>query len=267
MASTDSISAFDCVGDHHHPKSVARDANNYLRQPSPHHCQACDVRLAILAHELRSPLQVLSQAVERLTLGGEDEVPGWLESTVERQRRALARLSRLLDGVLEVCRLESGVQSLRCEVFDMSAFVREQLAVHDSVLSNGCGYVFDGPGSVLGSWDRLRVELALSNLLGNAVRYAGRAPIEISVSADPTWASISVRDHGPGIPLAEQQRIFEPFVRGRGGASVQGTGLGLWLVNTIARAHGGEVKLTSAPGEGATFALRLPRAQPEHFAL
>lgn len=261
MASTDSISAFDCVGEHH-PREVARDASNYLRQQSSHHCQACDVRLAILAHELRSPLQVLTHAVEHLA-GGDDSVPDWMEATVERQRRALARLTRLLDGVLEVCRLESGIHSLHCEVFDMSAFVREQLAVYDAVLRDNCGYVFDGPGSVLGSWDRLRLELALSNLLGNAMRYAGRTPIEISVSADPAWASISVRDHGPGIPIAEQQRIFEPFVRGRGGAGLPGAGLGLWLVNSIARAHGGEVKLTSNPGEGATFALRLPRAQPE----
>jgi signal transduction histidine kinase len=104
---------------------------------------------------------------------------------------------------------------------------------------------------------------AVLNLLANAAKYGGAArPIELSIGADPAAAWIGVRDHGPGIPPAEQARIFREFYRAPEAyrSGVEGTGLGLALVKRHIEALGGTVDVASAIGEGATFTIRLPRA-------
>ena len=104
---------------------------------------------------------------------------------------------------------------------------------------------------------------AVLNLLANAAKYGGAVhPIEIRVDADADSAWLDVRDHGPGIPPAEQARIFREFYRAPEAyrSGVEGTGLGLALVKRHIEALGGTVEVASTVGEGATFTIRLPRA-------
>jgi signal transduction histidine kinase len=111
--------------------------------------------------------------------------------------------------------------------------------------------------------DRDVVVGAVLNLLANAAKYGGAAhPIEVQVDADAGAAWIGVRDHGPGIPPAEQARIFREFYRAPEAyrSGVEGTGLGLALVKRHIEALGGTVEVASTVGEGATFTIRLPRA-------
>jgi signal transduction histidine kinase len=110
--------------------------------------------------------------------------------------------------------------------------------------------------------DRDVVVGAVLNLLANAAKYGGAQPIEVQVDADAAAAWIAVRDHGPGIPPAEQARIFREFYRAPEAyrSGVEGTGLGLALVKRHIEALGGTVEVASAVGEGATFTIRLPRA-------
>jgi signal transduction histidine kinase len=109
--------------------------------------------------------------------------------------------------------------------------------------------------------DRDVVVQALLNLLANAAKYGGKdQPIEVAAGIDAETGWISVRDHGPGIPAAEQARIFREFYRSPEAyrSGVEGTGLGLALVKRHVEALGGTVDVVSTPGEGATFTIRLP---------
>jgi len=115
--------------------------------------------------------------------------------------------------------------------------------------------------------DRDVVVQAVLNLLANAVKYGGGV-VDVEVGADATWAAIAVRDYGPGIPPAEQARIFREFYRAPEAyrAGVEGTGLGLALVKRHVEALGGTVSVSSTVGEGATFTIRLPRRGREDEA-
>jgi two-component system, OmpR family, sensor histidine kinase SenX3 len=113
------------------------------------------------------------------------------------------------------------------------------------------------------SCDRAQLVSAVTNLLDNAVKYSdGDEPVELVATTDDGFASISVRDHGIGIPKRDLERIFERFYRVDRARSrmTGGTGLGLSIVRHIAQAHGGEVTVESIEGAGSTFRLRLPLA-------
>jgi signal transduction histidine kinase len=100
----------------------------------------------------------------------------------------------------------------------------------------------------------------LVNLIGNAIKYAPRKPIEIEVSADELEARISVTDQGVGIPADQQALIFERFGRAPTKMKVSGLGLGLYVSKEIVLAHGGTIEVKSAEGHGSAFIVRLPRA-------
>jgi len=108
---------------------------------------------------------------------------------------------------------------------------------------------------------------ALRNLLDNAVRHGTNGKPWVGISAalasgEPPAIEITIADHGPGLPVNEQRHIFDPFFRGQRALDEQihGTGLGLNLVKSIVEAHGGSIRVNSAPGKGAVFIMRLPAA-------
>ena len=113
------------------------------------------------------------------------------------------------------------------------------------------------PVTVLG--DRLLLRRLVRNLVENARRYGGEGPISVSVIHASDRAVLEVSDHGPGVPEAERQRIFEPFYRVAGGKEMgRGSGLGLALVLDIARRHGGDAVCLAAEGGGSLFKVDLP---------
>jgi signal transduction histidine kinase len=119
----------------------------------------------------------------------------------------------------------------------------------------------DAGTPVYGTWDRLRVEQVVANLVTNATKYAPGSRVEVRVEGDAYSARLEVRDHGPGIPVAAQQRLFQPFERA-GGNDPGGLGLGLFIVRQIVEAHGGSVRLRSEPGQGTSFVVELPCQAP-----
>jgi signal transduction histidine kinase len=115
---------------------------------------------------------------------------------------------------------------------------------------------------VAGEWDRHRLEQVFINLLTNALKYGEGKPVEVRLSAKGDKAVLEVEDHGVGIAPEDQRRIFDRFERLEATRHVSGLGLGLYIVREIVRAHGGDITVRSAVGEGSTFVVTLPLQPP-----
>src|SRR6185369_13265349 len=121
---------------------------------------------------------------------------------------------------------------------------------------------FRSGGALRGTWDRVRLEQVISNLLTNALKYGPGKPIEIETAGEGDLACIRVRDYGIGIEPENQRRIFERFERAVSDRHYGGLGLGLWIVRQIVEALRGTIAVESEAGSGSTFTVHLPRAVP-----
>lgn len=215
-----------------------------------------------VTHELKTPLAAIRLIADVLQ---DDEV----EATRQRDYVALlagqtARLSTLLDNVLDLGRHERGERAYDRTPGDLATAVRDALATF-APLAEQAGLsvaLHEGPSVAPAAFDAGAIQQVLLNLLDNARKYGpagGR--IDVHTRTEAGRFVVEVRDQGLGVPDAEREAIFAQFVRGsrhRHG-SVPGTGLGLFLARTIARAHDGElVCMAPAAGPGATFRLTLP---------
>lgn len=222
--------------------------------------EASEAMLGTLAHELRTPLATIAAAAS--TLGREDVELG------EDQRRALlrvisgeaARLTRMVSGMLAANRLATAPPAARpC---DALALARESVEAARVIAPQKVTIDLDGGAdlpSVAADPDSVRQVLA--NLLENALKYApeGRT-VRLAVGSDGPLVRFSVADEGPGIPEAEQDRVFEKFFRldPHGNPGVDGTGLGLYICRELVRRMGGRIWVESAPGHGSRFTFELP---------
>jgi signal transduction histidine kinase len=149
--------------------------------------------------------------------------------------------------------------TLTLERFDLVEAANEVVErLREMATNDGCEIVLRAPGSLLGTWDRLRIEQALTNVVSNAIKYASGKPIEVLVSTQGTDARLDVQDQGPGIPEAALGRIFERFERATSSRHYGGMGLGLYVTRQIVEAHGGRVTANNLPGGGASISMRLP---------
>jgi signal transduction histidine kinase len=214
-----------------------------------------DEFVAVAAHELRTPITALVLQLEALRRTSD----GRAAMRVASMARQLGRLERLVDALLDVERIGAGWIDLHLEEdVDLAAIAREVAErFADQMSWAGCALVLDADHPVVGRWDRVRVDQAVTNLVANAVKYGHGRPIEISVASHEARGRVVIRDHGVGIDGADQARIFDRFERAH--PSFAGFGLGLWIVRRIAAAHGGQVVVSSEPGLGSTFTLDLPR--------
>lgn len=218
--------------------------------------------LAMASHELRTPIQALRLNVALMRTrveGAADEVPRWwLVERLQRTQRLVDQMARLVDGLLNMAEITSGHLELRRETLDLAELARAVVEDADERLRwAGTPCDVDAPEPVVGSWDRFRLAMLLENLLANAMKYAAGSPIHVRVRAVGQEAILAVADEGPGIAPQDRARVFEQFERGAPRESVAGFGLGLWIVRTVAEAHGGSVALASE--RGATFTVLLPR--------
>jgi signal transduction histidine kinase len=212
--------------------------------------------VADVSHELRSPLTTLVASVDLLDARAAS-LPPRSRQLVELVSAELDRFRHLLEALLELARSEAAAALDDAEPVDVRAFVAAVLRRSDrpaDLLQGGDGD--RAPAVVLG--DRLALERALTNLLDNADRHGGGAT-GVGVHREDGLVSIVVDDDGPGVPVADRERVFERFATGGGPrGSGSGAGLGLSLVSEIARAHRGSAWCTAGPSGGARFVLRLP---------
>lgn len=218
--------------------------------------------LSIASHELRTPLMTLDLRLKSL---GEDldrpasEGPDPLSRKLASAVRQSDRLMGLVTDLLDVSRVSNGKLTLRRDRFDMAEAaceVIEQLT--ETTAAAGCSIALALGPPAIGSWDRTRIEQIFRNLLGNAVKYAPGSEIQVFVGERGGLAVAEVRDHGIGIAQKDLQRVFRQFERAVPPRNYGGLGLGLFIVQQIARAHGGEVRVESKVGRGSRFWIELP---------
>ncbi len=227
--------------------------------------------LAVASHELRTPLAALTLSLEGLTRQLDVSAPTppdatWLRERVARLRRHARRLERLMEALLDVSRIAGGRLSLELERVDLAELVRETVQRLEEESGSAVRVAervrLDAPAPVVGLWDRLRVEQAVESLVGNALKYGERGPVDVAVSRNGVHALLEVVDHGLGIPEEKQASIWEKFERHVSGRHYGGLGLGLYILREVVDAMGGSVQVRSQPGEGAAFTVQLPLDGP-----
>jgi len=221
--------------------------------------QTRDWFLTIAGHELKTPLtslQLLIQLKQRDLKRSYPEAftAEKISEMLEKQLEHIQRLTRLVDGLLDVSQITEGRLQLSYSQFDICKLVADVAARFPGVLYADCT-------SILGEWDAFRLEQVLVNLLTNAVKYGNGKPINISVSQSAEEVQIAVRDRGLGIAQEDQDRIFHRFERAISENEVSGLGLGLYIADTIVQLHGGKIILKSEVGQGSEFTVILPRRQ------
>jgi two-component system, OmpR family, phosphate regulon sensor histidine kinase PhoR len=229
--------------------------------------------VSTVSHELKTPLTSIRMFAEMLEQGVAQGDPAKMARYHGVIVQESQRLGHLIANLLDYAQIEKGTRRyapIRQGIAELARHATTTFeALRDPERDGRNPLTLEvSPGAMDAEVevDRDVVVGAVLNLLANAAKYGGAArPMEVRVDADAAGAWIGVRDHGPGIPAAEQARIFREFYRAPEAyrSGVEGTGLGLALVKRHIEALGGTVEVASVVGEGATFTIRLPRAVPE----
>ncbi len=214
-----------------------------------------------VSHELRSPLTLILAPLEELVAGRTP--PGGERTAFEGMHRNAVRLLRLINQLLDLAKIDAGRMKIAPSPADLIGLVRGTLAGFEAAAAKkGVALQIEAPPSmppvvIDASW----IESAVTNLVANALRLTPRGGgVRVTIEDHGSEASMAVSDDGPGIAAEDQQKVFERFAQGDSTKRVVGgTGIGLALVREAARLHGGDVKLVSELGQGATFTLTLPR--------
>ena len=204
-----------------------------------------------VSHDLRTPLSLVAGPLEHVLEGPLQDDQ---KQTLMLARRNVDILRRLVNNILDFRKIESGNMPLTLYRFDLPSAVKEWMSGFDGISRT---IRYDGTGSLEVEADMRLLECILFNLLGNSIKHTSpEGEITVSVQQEGADAILSVKDNGEGIPREKLPYIFDRFYQA--GKHTSGTGIGLALVKGIAELHGGSVSVESAPGEGATFFIRIP---------
>lgn len=219
---------------------------------------ARDELVSMASHELRSPIGALALVIEQVCRKAKARALDDIVKAAEIGSRQVKRLTVLVGNLLDVSRLRAGRFELDRETCDLATVVRDAASsLENEATQAGAELLIEAETPVPGSWDAVRMEQVVVNLVTNAIKYGNGTPICVALTREGERARLVVEDRGPGIPAEHQQRIFEPFHRATEKAKAQSLGLGLYIVHEIVKAHGGAIAVESHAGF-TRFTISLP---------
>ncbi len=219
--------------------------------------QAKSRYITAISHELRTPLNSILGYAQ--ILDGDESVPPNRKQAVSVIRKSGDHLLSVIEGTLDIARIEGGKLTLEVKALDFPDFMQQIVGMFELQARNkGLSFEYRTNGELpaVVRADEKRLRQILINVLGNAVKFTVRGGVEFSVECRRDMAVFEIRDSGPGIPGAELERIFEPFVRGST-AQAGGSGVGLTIARMLTDLMGGEMQVSSTLGEGTLFRIRL----------
>lgn len=227
--------------------------------------QARDEFIGICSHELKTPLTALKlqyQMAERMYHQGEDRIfqRADIIKRIDATNMQLRRMSKLVENMLDVTKMSSSEITLNKEEVSFSLLIKNALENYKDQLkeSNIKINLVNEASFDLVYVDSFRIEQAISNLISNAIKYGRGRPIELKLKVEERMCIFSVLDQGLGIEHKDLERIFERYERAITRTEVSGLGLGLYIGQKIIKAHQGELRVASRPGEGSIFSIVLP---------
>lgn len=231
--------------------------------------QARAAFVATVTHELRAPMTSIKGAMKLVASGATGPIPEKPSQMIDLALRNVDRLLVLINDLLDLEKLDNAETEIRRDPVDLGELVKEAIE-HNMGYAEEYGVRFallpGMPGGLRVCGDRDRLMQVLTNLMSNAAKFSEvGGVVEVGLEDRDEDARILVIDHGIGIPEDAQSRLFERFVQAETTEHKKrkGTGLGLSIVKTIVERHGGRVSFVSAPGQGTTFVIDLPKVERE----
>ena len=228
--------------------------------------------LSIASHELKTPLTSIYgilQLQERMARMKKDDGLAGSAEDEERKRsflkimiRQVERLNELIDGLLDVSRIQNGRFMVEPTETDVAVVVRDAVNSRLTVIAHEATVTLhmEGPDSFLAVVDPVRLEEVVTNLVMNAIRFSPEGGVVwVKLKGEGGSFRLTIRDQGPSVPVEDRERIFQPFERAQRTSRLGGLGLGLFISRQIAQLHGGNVSLIeSVPGKGNVFEAYFP---------
>ena len=253
----------------HHNQLLAQEIESHRRtdallqnakQIAEQSNQAKSRYITAISHELRTPLNSILGYAQ--ILDGDESIPSNRRQAVRIIRRSGDHLLSLIEGTLDLARIESGKLSLNVKPLDFSAFIQQLVHMFELQARNkgiAFHYIKLAELPVWVRADERRLQQILLNIVGNAVKFTSSGSVTLSIRYQREMANFEIRDTGPGIPEQELKEIFEPFARGSAAhvGATGGTGLGLTIAKMLTDLMGGEMAIESLPEQGCVFRVRL----------
>ncbi|HHK74247.1 MAG TPA: PAS domain-containing sensor histidine kinase, partial [Rhizobiales bacterium] len=220
--------------------------------------------VSMASHEFRTPLAIIDSAAQRLERRKARLDEAEVSKRVCKIRRSVRRMTDLMESTLSAARMDAGKIQISIDECRIGDLIEKACQRQQEIAVNHCirWKLRDLPETI--RCDGAKIEQVMANLLSNAVKYSPDSPdIHVEGQVEGKDIRIDVHDHGLGIDVEDQPRLFERFFRARTSTGIAGTGIGLNLAQLLVRAHGGRISLRSRKGEGSVFTVRLPIAGPE----
>ncbi|MBS1138953.1 MAG: Response regulator receiver:ATP-binding region, ATPase-like:Histidine kinase N-terminal [Proteobacteria bacterium] len=219
--------------------------------------QAKSRYITAISHELRTPLNSILGYAQ--ILAADEEIPPNRKQAVSVIRKSGDHLLSVIEGTLDIARIEGGKLTLDVKAMDFPELMQQIVGMFELQARNkGLSFDYQPVGELpaVVRADEKRLRQILINVIGNAVKFTVRGGVSFKVECRRDMAIFEIRDTGPGIPTADLERIFEPFTRG---STVQagGSGVGLTIARMLTDLMGGEMQVSSTPGDGTLFRIRL----------
>jgi len=213
--------------------------------------------ITAISHELRTPLNSILGYAQ--ILDADENIPPARKQAVSVIRKSGDHLLSVIEGTLDIARIEGGKLNLDVRALDFPDFLQQIVGMFELQARNkGLSFEYQPAGEIppVVRVDEKRLRQILINVLGNAVKFTVRGGVTFKVECRREMAVFDIRDSGPGIPAADLERIFEPFERGST-AQAGGSGVGLTIARMLTDLMGGQMQVSSTPGEGTLFRIRL----------